>query len=317
MQKTTLAKILNMDAHFEYKWDGDYIFDPEAHDEDPTAGVYHYILLTDSITRDILRTLYGSRTYCDFDEESEDVSDLLDNFKQNWRCWIASRDQEVGPLMYALGQKYNPIENYHASEIKLGTIDDKTYTETTFTDRKDVTTDDSYTEHSFANYKETEKVDETNTRSYGTGNDAYKETTTVGELTHTDKVSADDAVDFVNSAQGIDAQHTDSKKIENSIADTRQTGQNGNTKEITGSWKDANGIPEGGSGHVFEKQGKEKTQNGGTREDNYTLERYGNIGVTTTQQMLDSSYDLAKKSVVYIMLREFVELYTYISCEVD
>lgn len=317
MQKTTLAKILKMDTLFEYKWDGDYIFDQEAHDEDPTTGVYHYILLTDSITRDILRTLYGSRIYCDFDDDSEDVSDLMDNFKQNWRCWIASRDQEVGPLMYALGQKYNPIENYHASEIKLGTIKDGTYTELEFTNRKDVTTDDTFTEHSFTNYKETEKVDETNTRSYGTGNDAYKETTTVGELTHTDKVSADDAVDFVNSAQGIDAQHTDSKKIENSIADTRKTGTNGNTKEITGSWKDSNGIPDGGSGHVFEKQGKEKTSNGGTKEDNYTLERYGNIGVTTTQQMLESSFELAKKSVVYIMLREFVELYTYISEEVD
>lgn len=317
MQKATVGKILKMDTHFEYKWDGDYIFDEAAHEEDPTQGVYHYILLTDSITRDVLRTLYASRTYCDFDEDSEDASDLLDNFKQNWRCWIASRDQEVGPLMYALGQRYNPIENYHASEIKLGTIIDETTQTLEFDDRKDITKDDTYIEHSFRDYKETEKTDETNTRSYGSGNDAYKETTTVGELTHTDKVSADDATDFVNSAQGIDAQHTDSKKIENSITDTRQTGSNGNTKEISGSWKDAHGIPEGGSGNVVEKTGSETTTNGGEKRDNYTLERFGNIGVTTTQQMLESSYELAKKSVVYIMLREFVERYTYISEEVD
>lgn len=317
MQKATIGKILKMDMLFEYKWDGDYIFDEAAHKEDPTTGVYHYILLTDSITRDTLRTLYASRTYCDFDEDSEDASDLLDNFKQNWRCWIASRDQEVGPLMYALGQRYNPIENYHASEIKLGTITDETTQTLEFEDRKDITTDDSYTEHVFESYKETEKVDETNTRSYGSGNDAYKETTTVGELTHTDKVSADDAADFVNSSQGIDAQHTDTKKIENSIEDTRQTGTNGNTKEISGSWKDAHGIPDGGSGNVLEKTGSEITTNGGEKRDNYTLERFGNIGVTTTQQMLESSYELAKKSVVYIMLREFVETYTYISEEVD
>lgn len=317
MQKTTVAKILKMDTTFQYKWEGTYIFDPAAHDEDPSEGIYSYTVLTDSMTRDILRTLYGTRTYCDFDDDSEDVSDLLDNFKQNWRIWISSRDEEIAPLMYALSLKYNPIENYHSSEIKLGTINDNTSQTLEFTNRKDITKDDSFVEHSFQQYKETEKVDETNTRSYGSGNDAYKETTTIGEATHTDKVSADDATDFVNSAQGIDAQHTDSKKIENSISDTRQTGTNGNTKEISGSWKDANGIPEGGTGHVFEKVGVETTRNGGTKQDNYTIERFGNIGTTTTQQMLESSYELAKRSVAYLMMKEFVELYTYISSEVD
>jgi len=136
-------------------------------------------------------------------------------------------------------------------------------------------------------------------------------------MTHTDKTSADDAIDFVNAAQGIDAQHTDSKKIENSITDEHYTNLNGNTKEIEGSWKDAHGIPENGSGNVVEKTGSETTKNGGEKRDNYTLERYGNIGVTTTQQMLESSYELAKKNIIYIMLREFVEMYTYFSAEVD
>lgn len=317
MQKTTIAKILNMDTHFEYKWEGSYIFDPAAHDEDPSEGIYTYIVLTDSITRNILRTLYGSRIFCDFDDESEDVSDLLDNFKQTWRIWISSRDEEIAPLMYALSLKYNPVENYHASEIKLGTIKDGTSQTLEFTNRKDITTDDSFTEHTFANYKETEKYDETNTKSYGTGTDAYKETTSYGEAVHTDKVSADDSTDFSNSAQGIDAQRSDNKTFSGTITDSKYTGLNGNTKEISGSWKDANGVPEGGSGHVFEKTGVETTRNGGTKEDNYTLERYGNIGVTTTQQMLESSFELAKRSVVYMMLKEFVELYTYISSEVD
>lgn len=316
-QKATIAKILKMDTTFQYKWEGTYIFDPAAHEEDPSEGIYSYTLLTDNITRDILRTLYGNRTYCDFDDDSEDVSDLLANFKQNWRIWISSRDEEIAPLMYALSVKYNPVENYHASEIKLGTIKDNISQTLEFTNRKDITTDDSYVEHSFLQYKETEKYDETSTKNYGTGDSAYKETTTFGEATHTDKTSADDATDFVNASQGIDAQRSDNKKYEGSITDTRTTGTNGNTKEISGSWKDANGIPEGGSGHVFEKTGLETTRNGGTKEDNYTLERFGNIGVTTTQQMLESSYDLAKRSIVYIMLREFVELYTYISCEVE
>lgn len=315
--RASLSKLLKCDTHFEYKWDGDYIFDPEAHDEDPTTGVYHYILFTDAIVRNILMVKYGERIFNDYDSDSEDIDDLLENYKQTWRCWIASRDQEIGPLMYALSLKYNPIENYHSSEIKMGTVKDTTSQTLEFTDRKDIETDDSYTEHSYTGYKETEKINETTTTGYGSGNTAYKETYVNAEQTRTSKISADDAVDFVNSAQDIDAQHTDSKTIENDITNSRQTGVNGNTKEITGSWKDAHGIPEDGQGHVLQKTGVETTRNGGQVEDNYTIEKYGNIGVTTTQQMLESSYELAKRSVVYIMIREFCELYTYISEEVD
>lgn len=313
----SLSKLLKLDTDFEYKWDGDFIYDPEAHEEDPTAGVYHYILFTDAVIRNILITKYGERIFNDYDSDSEDMDDLLENYKQTWRCWIVSRDQEIGPLMYALSLKYNPIENYHSSEIKLGTVKDGTSETLEFTDRKDVEKDDSYTEHTFTDYKETEKIDESTTTGYGSGDTAYKETYGYGEQTRTSKISADDSVDFVNNTQDVDALHTDSKKIENDIVASRATGQNGNTKEITGSWKDAHGIPEGGSGRVMEKLGVETRRKGGEIEDNYTLERFGNIGVTTTQQMLASSFDLAMKNIEFIMLREFVELYTYISEEVD
>lgn len=315
--RASLSKLLKQDTLFEYKWDGNYIYDPAAYAEDPTTGIYHYILLTDSITRNILMQKYGSRVFNDFDDDSEDILGVLANFKQTWRIWISSRDDEIAPLMYALSVKYNPVENYHASEIKLGTINDNTSQTLEFTNRKDIETDDSYTEHSYTDYKETEKIDESNVKSYGTGTDAYKEQYNYAEQTTTHKISADDATDFVNNSQDIGGQHTDDKTFSGAITDSRSTGTNGNTKEITGSWKDAHGIPENGQGHVLEKTGVETTRHGGTREDNYTLERYGNIGVTTTQQMLESSYELAKRSVVYMVLREFVELYTYISEEVD
>lgn len=315
--RASVNKLLKQDTLYEYKWEGTYIYDPEAHEEDPTTGAYSYTVFTDNMFRDIMRNLYGERVYNDYDEDSESIPDVLANFKQAIRIWISSRDEEIAPLMYALSLKYNPIENYHASEIKLGTVKDGTSQTLEFTNRKDVETDDSYTEHTFSDYKETEKIDETTTTGYGSGNTAYKETFGYAEQTRTSKISADDSADFVNNTQDIDAMHTDSKTIENDITNGRKTGQNGNTKEITGSWKDAHGIPEGGSGKVLERLGVETTRKGGQIEDNYTLERFGNIGVTTTQQMLESSYALAARSVVYLMLKEFVELYTYISEEVD
>lgn len=315
--RASVSKLLKQDPLFEYKWDGTYIYDPAAYEEDPTTGIYSYTLLTDSMTRNILQQKYGNRVFNDFDEDSDEITDVLANFKQTWRIWISSRDEEIGPLMYALSVKYNPVENYHASEIKLGTMTDNTSQTLEFTDRKDIETDDSYTEHTFNQYKETEKIDESNVKSYGTGQDAYKEQFNYAEQTSTHKISADDSTDFSNQSQDIDGQHTDDKTFSGAITDSRSTGQNGNTKEISGSWKDSHGIPEDGQGHVLQKVGVETTRNGGTKQDNYTLERYGNIGVTTTQQMLESSYELAKRSVVYMMLREFVEMYTYISEEVD
>ena len=315
--RASLNKLLKADTLFEYKWDGYYIYDPDAYAQDPATGVYHYILFTDSIVRNILSVKYGERVFNDYDSDTDTLNELLVNFKQTWRIWISSRDEQIGPLMYALSLKYNPIENYRSSEIQLGTVKDTTSQTLEFTDRKDIETDDSYTEHTYSDYKETEKIDETTTTGYGFGTAAYKETYGYAEQTRTSKISADDASDFANSSQDIDAMHTDSKTIENDITNSRATGTNGNTKEISGSWKDSHGIPEGGEGRVLQKVGVETTRNGGQVEDNYTIEKYGNIGVITTQQMLESSLELAKKSVVYMMLQEFIELYTYISEEVD
>ena len=315
--RASLNKLLLQDTAYEYKWEGTYIYNPEAYDEDPTTGIMSYTVFTDSMFRDIIRNLYGERVYNDYDESSIRISDVLVNFKQAVSIWISSRDQEIGPLMYALSLKYNPIENYRSTETRQGLVKDGTTDTLEFTNRKDVETDDSYTEHTFTNYKETEKIDESTTTGYGSGDSAYKESFSYGEQTRTNKISADDATDFSNQSQEIDALHTDSKKIENDIVASRATGQNGNTKEISGSWKDAHGIPQGGLGHVLEKFGVETSRKGGQIEDSYTLERFGNIGVTTSQQMVLSSYDLAARSIVYIMLKEFVELYTYISEEVD
>ena len=66
-----------------------------------------------------------------------------------------------------------------------------------------------------------------------------------------------------------------------------------------------------------EKQGGETTAHSGTDLDGYTMDRYGNIGVTTSQQMLASDIDLLKYDIVMIAIKEFISQYTYISCEVD
>ena len=107
---------------------------------------------------------------------------------------------------------------------------------------------------------------------------------------------------------------------------------NGHTVETTGSYKDQHGYTDGvvretsGSyrdthgytdGLIREQSGTETRANSGTDLDGYSLERYGNIGVTTSQQMLASDLDLLKYDITMCAIKEFMQQYTYISCEVD
>lgn len=225
---------------------------------------------------------------------------------------------------------------------------DDTSTERTFTNFKETEKDDSFVEHTNANYKETMKDDSYIERSYTN----YKETATTGEQTITQKVSADDSSNFANRSQQIAGEREDTKEYEGTYKDQNGFTTNGLTKEITGSQKDQHGFTTNGkvnetsgsykdtkgftngdvktiegtikdqhgfgtNGLVQEKLGTETTAHSGTDEDEYDLLRYGNIGVTTSQQMLASDLDLLKYDISMCAIKEFIGAYTMISGEVD
>ena len=239
------------------------------------------------------------------------------------------------------------VERTHTN-LKETTKDDS-YVERTHINLKETTTDDSYVEHINTDYKETTKDDTYVEHSYSNN---YEETYGYGQQTHTHKVSPDDSSTFVNASEDTDSAHDDTKSIEGTTKDQHGYTSNGITKEITGSTKDQNGQIQNGhvvetsgsykdqhgqtlNGHVVETSGsyrdthgytnglnreqlgKETTTHSGTDEDGYTLERYGNIGVTTSQQMLASDLDLLKYDITMTAIKEFIQQYTYISCEVD
>lgn len=52
-------------------------------------------------------------------------------------------------------------------------------------------------------------------------------------------------------------------------------------------------------------------------EDGYELHAYGNIGVTTSQQMLESDLDLLKHDIALTALCEFIDRYTYVLESID
>lgn len=365
---------------------------------DLNGAVHNYTLYNNATFRQILLQMFGQRTYNDWEEETDQEA-LTADFVSSYRVWMASRKDMYMARLYALDQKFNPLENYRSHEERSGsfthgetvglsftnrkditkddsyverthtdfkeTTTDDTFVERSFDGYKETTTDDSYVEHSNDQYKETTKDDSSVTKSYNN----YLETETPGTITKTHKISADDASTFVNASEDTESQTASTKGIAGSVTDQHGYTTNGITKEITGSTKDQNGFTDGriveqsgtykdqhgqtenglvketsgsykdqhgftdgiiretsGSyrdthgftnGLVNEKLGAETTTHSGTDLDGYTLERYGNIGVTTSQQMLASDIDLLKYDIVMLAIREFIGGYTYLSCEVD
>ena len=439
--QASVAKILK-------STENDFTFSGSFTDLD--GATHNYILYNNVTFRQILQQLFGQRTYNDWDDETE-LSELVADFNSSYSVWMNTRKSMFMARLYALDQKFNPLENYRSHEERAGsfthgetvglsytnrkditkddsyverthtdfketttddsyierthtdfketttddsyverthtdfkeTTTDDSYVERSFDDYKETTTDDSYVEHSNDQYKETTKDDSSITKSYTN----YLETETPGTITRTHTVSADDASTFVNSSQDTESQTASTKGIAGSVTDQHGYTTNGITKEITGSTKDQNGFTDGriveqsgtykdqhgqtenglvketsgsykdqhgytdgiiretsgsykdqhgytdgiiretsGSyrdtkgftnGLVNEKLGTETTTHSGTDLDGYTLERYGNIGVTTSQQMLASDLDLLRYDIVMIAIKEFISQYTYISCEVD
>lgn len=334
--KASVNKILKADLTKDYGFAVTYV--------DEEQVTHSFNVFTDTQFRQIVKQMFGSREYNDWDDESV-IAGLVTDFQASFDAWKAIRQDTYGRRMFALDVKFNPLENYRSHEERAGSFTHGESVETSFDDRKDIVKDDSsiertytnyksiekddsFVEHSFDDYKETVKDDSSVERTYTD----YKESMNNAQQTIEHKISADDSAVYSPQSQDINGQHTDEKTTSGSYKD-QNAFTNGNVKEVEGSWKDQNGYTDDGhtveqtgsykdtkgftNGNVLEKTGKETIAHTGTDEDGYTLERYGNIGVTTSQQMLASDLDLLKYDITMTAIKEFIQQYTYISCEVD
>lgn len=336
--KASVNKILKADLTKNYGFPVTYV--------DEEQVTHSFNVFTDTQFRQIVKQMFGAREYNDWDDESV-IAGLVADFQASFDAWKAIRQDTYGRRMFALDVKFNPLENYRSHEEREGSfthgesvelsfderkekITDDSYVERTHTNLKETTTDDSFVERTHTNLKETTTDDSYVEHSYSNN---YEETYGYGQQTHTHKVSADDSTDFSNASEDIDSAHDDTKSIEGTTKD--QNGQilNGHVVETSGSYKDQHGQTL--NGHVVETSGSyrdthgytnglnreqlgtETTTHSGEDQDSYTLERYGNIGVTTSQQMLASDLDLLKYDITMTAIKEFIQQYTYISCEVD
>ena len=282
--KESVNKILKMDLTKDYSFPVTYV--------DEESVTHSYNVFTNDQFRQIVKQMFGSRIYNDWDDESV-LSGLLSDFQASFDAWKVIRQDTYGRRMYALSVKFNPLENYRSHEERSGsfthgqqevlsfdgrkekttddsyierthtnfkeTTKDDSYVERTHTDFKETTTDDSYVEHSNNNYKETTKDDSFVEHSWGNN---YTETYGHGQQTHTHNISADDAQAFAPQSQDIDSAYDDTKEITGTTKDQNGYTTNGLTKEISGSTKDQHGQTQ--NGHVVETSGSYKDQHGQT-----------------------------------------------------
>lgn len=354
--RDTIAKILKTDTTTDLGFAVTYV--------DSENTTHNYNVFTSSQFRQVAKQMFGKRVYDDWDDETT-LAQMITDFLASFTAWKGIRSDTYGRRMYALEQKFNPLENYRSTETREGSMTHGESVTLSFTNRKDTHKDDSFVEKSFNNYEEKEQDDSSTTRTYTdyteTEQDDSATTKTFTDYTETEHddssvtrsytnfnetfthtVSADDSGTYVPSSQDTKATtgsyadtngfvQGDVKTIAGSIADTKSF-TNGDVKTITGSITDTKGFTVGDKktisgtikdqkgftlGVTDEKAGSETTAHSGTDEDEYTLERFGNIGVTTSQQMLASDLDLLKYDIAMLAIKEFIGQYTFISEEVD
>lgn len=258
--------------------------------------------------------------------------------KHNITVFFQRRYTDFASMVKALLSEYNPIHNYDRTETHTETHSDQG-TENRSTDENGSdernrsgnnsvqlsgtdSTKDGHTEttsnEQIGNTQSTS--DQTNGGTDKVTRQAGQSQTTTGE--RTGQVSAYDADSFKNR----DKENT-SGSVTNSGTDTDTTTY-GATQKITGSQDttvtDSGTLTHDATGSIT--YGKKETGTHGDQEDgSYSkkgtdnsdfnrsgsrseeIRAYGNIGVTTTQQMIEAEIDMRKKYDLYKIIAELFE----------
>lgn len=192
-----------------------------------------------------------------------------------FNTWKASRADAYARRMYALSTKYEPLENYDRIEHKEGQTD-LTHGEEIEREHRNTDT-------------ETHTAD-TVTRSYSNYNE---ETVRSGSETDARGIYG------VNSATNTSVPSDTETRTYNDVADS---------KDITGSYSDEHTgqVSNAHTGTITDTHsGKDTT------EDSYDLRAHGNIGVTTSAQMLTEDFKLLSLDIAQTAVAEFIDRYTY------
>lgn len=222
-------------------------------------------------------------------------------------------------IFTAANLEYNPIENYNRTELET-IADDRTdthsgndVTRSSGVDSRALTSTKTET-HSGSDSKQLSSTDsETNSGSDSRQLSSTGSETNSGTDTQTNKISGYDSGNLVDHDQNL-LQHGHGVSTTSSGSDATTYGH---VISKTGSGTDATTyghvITEGGSGSDATTYGKTETLTHGEQivhDGDITKNSHisGNIGVTTSQQMLEQEIEIsAKLNVMDMIVRAFKE----------
>lgn len=220
-------------------------------------------------------------------------SDFIATLTRYWNM----RKVEYEKIKNAIMAEYNPINNYSMEEKHTGT--DTTASKNSGTD---ITTDTHTGTDTLAktgNIENAKGTTQTNTAGI-----TATTTNVAAEITSVNQVSAYDSNDFANHDKNI-----------TSTPETKQTVANSGADTIAYSGKDT--VTNNLTDTTTYNTTQESSIKHGHNIDNTTtydtlLTRVGNIGVTTSQQMIESEYILRlKHSLIELFLTEFIRNYCF------
>lgn len=271
-------------------------------------------------------------------------------FKRMFDSWKRRRGVQIATALNTLLKEYNPIENYNSVEehsgddTKTQTPDNwiKTETQTptnwkeeeSFTNYKETETQTPTNwkeEQSFTNYKETETQTPTDWKATQTESpDQWEKVTENAPSTGntngvetTEQYYPFNSSDPVNVSKTLGKQTTQQTETQSGefVTETEQTGTFETAKEITGT----KAVERSGSYETekeftgsksVERTGTFETteEQTGTFEDkteyNSKIEKHGNIGVMSSQQMLIQELQVRRTDFIDNVLAEFFNQYT-------
>lgn len=207
------------------------------------------------------------------------------------------RKSEYEKIKNAIIAEYNPINNYSMEETHTGT--DTATNKHTGADTTTDTHTGSDTLEKTGNVENAKGTTQTNTAGIVT-------TTTNGavEVNSINLVSAYDSNDFTNHDKNTTVSEENTQEVKNAGKDTiGYSGKDTTTNNLTDTTTYDNTLTSNIKyGHNIDN----------TTTYNTLLKRVGNIGVTTSQQMIESEYVLRlKHSLIELFLTEFIRNYCF------
>lgn len=204
------------------------------------------------------------------------ICDSVENFLFKWSAYNGYKLPDFIRAYNALYADYNPLNNYDMTEKSVDMENDGDITRTRSTDdeHNKVTTTNGY---DYSTDTTADSTDKPTVENYTT---TYDDATT-GRL----------ASYSVN--KGKTTQHT-TADAENNVSEV--------TDDLTVSNTET---------HDTTQMTLDGTTYTADKINAHELTRSGNIGVTTTQQMIQSTIDLYAKSLIYDYVYNFIKRYTF------